>query len=137
VCVSQHFPTDAVPILDGVAAPTRYYRSARPEITEFHPAQPEEHFARARSLSSNMLPVPIYARLPFIPARMKPDLFTIGLDYGTKISDAKFVRWEGAATRIPEKIKSVGFVSGARLCHEHKMRATTNNFFFLCENRMA
>jgi hypothetical protein len=36
--------------------------------------------------------------------------------------------WEGAATKIPKKIKSVGFVSGARLCHEHKMRATTNNF---------
>jgi hypothetical protein len=55
---------------------------------------------------------------------------------GTKISDAKFVRCYlelflgGAATKIPEKIKSVGFVSGARLCHEHKMSATTNNFFF-------
>jgi hypothetical protein len=35
----------------------------------------------------------------------------------------------GAAAKIPEKIKSVGFVSGARLCHEHKMSATTNNFF--------
>jgi hypothetical protein len=33
--------------------------------------------------------------------------------------------------KIPEKIKSVGFVSGARLCHEHKMSATTNNFFFV------
>jgi hypothetical protein len=32
--------------------------------------------------------------------------------------------------KIPEKIKSVGFVSGAQLCHEHKMMATTNNFFF-------
>jgi hypothetical protein len=32
--------------------------------------------------------------------------------------------------KIPEKIKSVRFVSGARLCHEHKMSATTNNFFF-------
>jgi hypothetical protein len=29
--------------------------------------------------------------------------------------------------KIPEKIKSVGFVSAARLCHEHKMSATTNN----------
>jgi hypothetical protein len=38
--------------------------------------------------------------------------------------------WEGAATKITEKIKSVGFVSEARLCHEHKMIATTNNFFF-------
>jgi hypothetical protein len=54
---------------------------------------------------------------------------------GTKISDAKSV-WcclelflGGTATKIPEKIKSVGFVSGARLCHEHKMSATTNNVF--------
>jgi hypothetical protein len=39
--------------------------------------------------------------------------------------------WEGAATKIPEKIKSVGFVSGARQCHEHKMSATTNNLFFV------
>jgi hypothetical protein len=38
--------------------------------------------------------------------------------------------WEGAAKNTPEKIKSVGFVSGARLCHEHKVSATTNNFFF-------
>jgi hypothetical protein len=38
--------------------------------------------------------------------------------------------WEGAATKTPEKIKSVGFVSGARLCHEHKMSATTNSFSF-------
>jgi hypothetical protein len=50
--------------------------------------------------------------------------------------DAKFVRcisnyfWEGAAIKISEKTKSVGFVSGARLCHEHKMSATTNNFLF-------
>jgi hypothetical protein len=55
---------------------------------------------------------------------------------GTKISDAKFVKCYlelflgGAATKIPEKIKSVGFVSGVRLCHEHKMSATTNNFLF-------
>jgi hypothetical protein len=54
---------------------------------------------------------------------------------GTKISDVKFVRWYlelfmgGTSTRIPKKIKSVGFVFGARLCHEHKMSATTNNFF--------
>jgi hypothetical protein len=34
----------------------------------------------------------------------------------------------------PEKMKSVAFVSGARLCHECKM--TTNNFF-LCGKRMA
>jgi hypothetical protein len=32
--------------------------------------------------------------------------------------------------KIPVKIKSVGFVSGARLCHEHKMSVTTSNFFF-------
>jgi hypothetical protein len=42
--------------------------------------------------------------------------------------------WEGAATKIPEKIKSVGFVSGVRLCHEHKMSATTNNFLFAKNN---
>jgi hypothetical protein len=39
--------------------------------------------------------------------------------------------WEGASTKIPEKIKSVGFVSGARQCYEQKMSATTNNFFFV------
>jgi hypothetical protein len=61
---------------------------------------------------------------------------------GTEISYAKFVRcisnyfWEGAATKIPEKIKSVGFVSGARLCHEHKMSETTNNFFFARKPKM-
>jgi hypothetical protein len=38
--------------------------------------------------------------------------------------------WEGAAMKIPKKIKSVGFVSKALLCHKHKMSATTNNFFF-------
>jgi hypothetical protein len=54
---------------------------------------------------------------------------------GTKISDAKFVRcypelFLGGGTKIPEKIKPVGFVSGALLYHEHKMSATTDNFFF-------
>jgi hypothetical protein len=34
--------------------------------------------------------------------------------------------WEGAATKIPEKIKLVGFVSRAQVCHKHKMSATTN-----------
>jgi hypothetical protein len=38
---------------------------------------------------------------------------------------------EGAATKITQKIKSVGFVSGARLCHDQKISATTNNFFFV------
>jgi hypothetical protein len=37
--------------------------------------------------------------------------------------------WEGEAAKMPEKIKSVGFVSGARPCHEHKMSTPTNNFF--------
>jgi hypothetical protein len=41
---------------------------------------------------------------------------------------------ERVATKIPEKIKSVGFVLGARLCHEHKVRATTN---FSLRNGMA
>jgi hypothetical protein len=36
--------------------------------------------------------------------------------------------WKGAATRIPENIKSVEFVPGARLRHEHKVRPTTNNY---------
>jgi hypothetical protein len=57
---------------------------------------------------------------------------------GTETSDAKFVRCYlelflgggGAATKIPDEIKSVGFVSAARLCHEHKMSASTYNFFF-------
>jgi hypothetical protein len=54
----------------------------------------------------------------------------------TKISDAEFVRCYldifvgGGATKFPEKIKSVGFVARAQQCHEHKMSATTNNFFF-------
>jgi hypothetical protein len=38
--------------------------------------------------------------------------------------------WEWAATKVPEKIKSVGFVSRSRLCHEHKMSATKNKFLF-------
>jgi hypothetical protein len=33
-------------------------RSARAEILEFYPTRPEEHLARTRSLSSNMLPGP-------------------------------------------------------------------------------
>jgi hypothetical protein len=32
-------------------------------------------------------------------------------------------------TKIPAKIKSVGFTSGVRLCQEHKMKENTNNFF--------
>jgi hypothetical protein len=39
--------------------------------------------------------------------------------------------WEGAATKIPEKIKLVGFVSGDRLCHEHKKAQLRITFFFL------
>jgi hypothetical protein len=34
------------------------------------------------------------------------------------------------AIKIPEKIKSVGFVSGAQLCHVHWMSAAMNNSFF-------
>jgi hypothetical protein len=32
--------------------------------------------------------------------------------------------------KILEKIKSVSFVSKARLCHEHKTSGRTNNFFY-------
>jgi hypothetical protein len=50
-----------------------------------------------------------------------------------KISDAKFVSrnisGRVAVTKIPEIIKSVGFVSGAQLCHEHEMSTTINTFF--------
>jgi hypothetical protein len=53
---------------------------------------------------------------------------------GTKVSDTKFVKWEGPATKIPEKIKPVGFVSEARLCHKHQMSATTNKFLFAEKN---
>jgi hypothetical protein len=56
---------------------------------------------------------------------------------GTKISNAKSVRFylklflgEGSYEN-PREIKSVGFVSGARLCHEREMSATTNNYFFV------
>jgi hypothetical protein len=35
--------------------------------------------------------------------------------------------------KIPEKIMSVGFVSGVRLCHKLKMGATRNNFSSLRE----
>jgi hypothetical protein len=41
--------------------------------------------------------------------------------------------WDGAATKIAEKIKSVGFVSGAWLYHENKR----NHEFFLHEKRTA
>jgi hypothetical protein len=33
--------------------------------------------------------------------------------------------------KIPKKMKSERFVSGARLCHKHKMSATTKNFCFV------
>jgi hypothetical protein len=39
----------------------------------------------------------------------------------------------GATMKIPEK--TVGFVSGARLCHEHKGSPIMNNL--ICEKRMA
>jgi hypothetical protein len=61
---------------------------------------------------------------------------------GTKISDVKFVRCYlelflgGAATKIPDKIKSVGFVSGARLCHEQSW-AQLLITFSLRKKRMA
>jgi hypothetical protein len=42
--------------------------------------------------------------------------------------------WEGAATNILEETKSVGLLSGTRLCHERKMSATTDNFFFAKKN---
>lgn len=47
---------------------------------------------------------------------------------GTKIADVKFVRCcrDGPATNIPDKIKSAGIFSGARLCD--MTSATTNNF---------
>jgi hypothetical protein len=54
---------------------------------------------------------------------------------GTKLSDAKLVRFHlalflgGGSYEDPQKIESVVFVFGARLCHEHKTSATTNNFF--------
>jgi hypothetical protein len=58
-----------------------YYRSAQAKILEFYPAQPEDHLARARSLSSNMLPVLTQTRLHFVQVRMKPNLLTIFPDY--------------------------------------------------------
>jgi hypothetical protein len=53
-------------------------------------------------------------------------------DIGCQVCKMLFltISGRGAAT----KIKSVGFVSEARLCHERKMSATTNNF--LCEKKM-
>jgi hypothetical protein len=56
---------------------------------------------------------------------------------GKKVSHAKFVRcylemflaW--AATKISEKMKSVGLVSGARMYQVHKTKENTNNFSFL------
>jgi hypothetical protein len=47
---------------------------------------------------------------------------------------SRTISGRGAATKTPEKFKSVGFVSGARLCHEYKMSATTSNFFFAKKN---
>lgn len=40
-----------------------------------------------------------------------------------------------ASMKILKKIKLVGFVSGAQLCHNHRINATTN--FFLFKKRMA
>jgi hypothetical protein len=37
--------------------------------------------------------------------------------------------WEAAATKVPEKIRSAGFVSGARLCYEREMIATRIIFY--------
>jgi hypothetical protein len=42
--------------------------------------------------------------------------------------------WERTAMKTPKKIKLVGFVSGAQQCHEHKMKTTTYNFFFVKRN---
>jgi hypothetical protein len=55
---------------------------------------------------------------------------------GTKISDAKSVRcylelFLGGGSYENLRVNtSVGFVSGARLCHEHKMGESKNNFLF-------
>jgi hypothetical protein len=53
-------------------------------------------------------------------------------DIGCQVCEVFIPKYflEGAATKIPEKMKSVGFVSGARLCHEHKMSVTTNDILF-------
>jgi hypothetical protein len=54
----------------------------------------------------------------------------------TKILDVKFVRCylkpllEGTAVKIPEKIKSVGFVSTAWQCQQHKRSAIINSIIF-------
>jgi hypothetical protein len=48
---------------------------------------------------------------------------------GAKLSDAKLVRYyycEKAPPKNPKKIKSVEFVTGAQMCHEHKVSGTTN-----------
>lgn len=41
---------------------------------------------------------------------------------------------EGAATKMPKKMKSVGVICGVGLCHEHKTSESTANVFFAKEN---
>jgi hypothetical protein len=49
-----------------------------------------------------------------------PDLLGVMSDYF----------WEGAGMKILEKMESAGFVTGACLCHKHKMSIIMSNFFF-------
>lgn len=56
---------------------------------------------------------------------------------GTGISYAKFIRcyldlslWRGSYKNPRGNQVDVGSVSGVRLCHKHKVRANTNEFFF-------
>jgi hypothetical protein len=56
-----------------------------------------------------------------------------------KVTDAEFLRYYhelfvgGAASKTPKIIKSVGFLSGARLCRKHKISTGSINFFFAKE----
>jgi hypothetical protein len=45
-----------------------------------------------------------------------------------KVSFMSNCFWEGPGTKIPGKIKAVGFASGTQPCHQHKMSASTYNF---------
>lgn len=50
-------------------------------------------------------------------------------DFGCQICKVLSLTVFGVAScKNPWKIKSVRFISGARMCHEHEVRAATNNF---------
>jgi hypothetical protein len=60
---------------------TFYIYKKEVKILEFHPARPEDHLAQPSPSPKFIFKYPTYAWLPFIPAQIKPDLFTIWPNY--------------------------------------------------------